>query len=236
MKYFFLLMLFLTAIKIHSQSGNWEEISNRFTWEIEYYSGNLYSIVEDSTLHGITISTNNGNTWNTLFEFTTDIWFNLLVIDKNGIFYGGSDYNNKVFRSIDGGENWEATSLHIKAFVLEVDSNNTLWASDIYKLYKSTDSGTTWDSLNFNAYSLNFNSNYGVMCLFSSREIYLTSDGGSTWDNIFPNEQFRDVIIDDENNIYTIGTSTSKVYKSADLGLSWNILYNNTLGYQITKI
>ena len=225
-------IVILTNSILIAQQISFDTLSIQIPRDIELFNGEIYV---NSVYDGLVKSTDNGVNWETVFTWNDSIYFNDFVIDKDGIFYAAEGYYDRIIKSYDFGNTWIQTSLiNIEAYVLEVDSNNTLWVSSISNLFKSSDGGENWDTINIPAYALDFNSDYGVLCThFNPREIYITSDSGITWNNIYQVQAsgFRKIRIDDNNDIYCAGDYS--FVKSTDLGNNWQTLFNNESSYEM---
>jgi photosystem II stability/assembly factor-like uncharacterized protein len=169
-----------------------------------------YGFILDS--FGLLKSTDGGATW----DFTTldANALNVLAIDPTSpaTLYVGTD--SGVLRSIDGGATWNLIGLakaNVNLLVIDPTQPNVLYAgtSGVYPdgpglkgLFRSTDSGATWLSIN---------------------------DGLGT---ILDTHTDVNALIVDPDNTATLyaGTAGYGVFKSADGGASW-ASYNNGLTY-----
>jgi hypothetical protein len=112
----------------------------------------------------------------------------------DGWFLGG------VFRSMDGGTSWSATSLRcsVENLAIESQNSNTLYAGTDCGLYKTTDGGESWiplytgggptyaiaiDPLNPNTIYINgsVNCTYMGQPACGPGQVYKSVDGGMNW-------------------------------------------------------
>ena len=121
-------------------------------------------------------------------------------------------------------------------------------------LYMSSNNGVTWTlkttcSAFIVVVATNANGNNVVICDANSN-ILLSSDSGDNWtvntinNVVLGNRSIVSVMMDSVQTIYIVtqpystnffgGTAgTSTIYKSADFGISWSEISNNTLGSDI---
>jgi len=129
-------------------------------------------------------TTNGGNTWTRINKYR----FGQIQFINSSIGYARNTgyYNNTIYKTIDGGENWipvfeintTITNFHF------LDENNGYLVGNSSLMYKTTDGGTTWQEItapygyfvNMKFYSPNIGyitEDYG--------QTYQTSNGGLSW-------------------------------------------------------
>lgn len=139
-------------------------------------------------------STDGGNTWTYLAS--TDNYgmstIQSMLVHPSGDVYMGA--NGGVFRSQDGGENWDIVK---PSFIcdMELSSDGILYASTSFSIFKSTtgDAGD-WQNLSGNGFPNNFNrvefsiskSNPAIIYVVGAingigSSVYKTSNRGETW-------------------------------------------------------
>lgn len=112
---------------------------------------------------GIWKSIDGGSSWTNLFDDFPQIGVSGIAIDPNNsqIIYiatGDDDaadsYSVGVFKSVDGGNNWNETGLNpstsninllMNEITIDPTDSNTIWVATSVGLQKSTDGGTTWE-------------------------------------------------------------------------------------------
>ncbi len=112
---------------------------------------------------GIWKSTNAGASWTNLFDDFPQIGVSGIAIDPNdtNIIYiatGDDDaadsYSVGVFKSLDGGANWQETGLNpsnsdvntlMNEIIIDPTNSDILWVATSSGLFKSTDAGNTWE-------------------------------------------------------------------------------------------
>jgi len=156
---------------------------------------------------GIWKSTDAGDSWASLFEEFLQIGVSSIAIDPNDsktiyIATGDDDaadsYSIGVYKSTDGGLNWQGTGLSIENeavfstwpnsrllsnLIIDPTDSNTIWAAGSFGIWKSTDAGDNWTSLlTANIGDLKMkpgdpNTLYAVAAAFGNGNYYRTEDG-----------------------------------------------------------
>lgn len=205
-------------------------------------SETIYSIAIDSNRvvyagtegSGILKSTDNGLTW--IQTNLQSYYINDLVVgSENRIF--AATWADNVWYSTDGGLNW-IQSYTVQAYLKSL-VRNTL--DHIYVgmepfginggVYKSTNNGLTWNSLNSGLFYLNnsmncFGSINDLTFVGTSRDgIYKSQNNKNTW------SRSTNGIFDTQNGSVTINvngsifvSTNSRIYKSTDRGENWKPL------------
>jgi len=182
---------------------------------------------------GVYYSTDNGENW--LQTTLTDKNLLSISINEDDHIFTGDWYNNKIYRSSDGGISWDTlgvsddTHQNIEAIV--TDTPGYIFAGTTGDprfskgVFRSSDNGESWIQVNNGLTDLNISS------LFVDYELNLyvgtyygggfkSTDLGETWNQIGPIiSQINDLIID-ENDIIYVGTE-NRVYRSTNFGDSW---------------
>jgi photosystem II stability/assembly factor-like uncharacterized protein len=145
------------------------------------------------------------------------------------------DFNNRVFKTLDGGNTWTSTRIPIKgANLLDIHclKNGTVFLAaggnaqmQTGYIIKSADGGRIWETTMTNNImqiaflddSTGFAAGYGG--------ILKTSDCGKTWETIstFP---ANDILFVDANNGYF--NFNRSLYKTVDGGKNWKLMKNIT--------
>ena len=187
-----------------------------------------------------------GETWNKIFlpDNTEKINVSIQFIDENNGCV--SNNNGEILKSDDGGMNWQVVKYNNigGARIAIFDESTVYFLSG--KLFRTYDSGLTWDSLlvstpnnymNNEMFFCNPNCGYittangtgGMM--ISEYPIMRTTNGGSTWQasEYLKSESngLRCVFFTDEKNGWVAG---SNIYKTDNGGESWNLDYSSKTG------
>jgi photosystem II stability/assembly factor-like uncharacterized protein len=197
---------------------------------------NIYA----STLSGMFISSNGGNTWH---PRSFPGYNSLKLFFKDPL--NGFAYGTDLLLTTDGGLSWSRVSNTIKDDIVKVDFIDKLngWALSYSKIYNTTNGGYNWseqfsfEGSNWKQLGLKFISPLKgwIATLYSA---FSTSDGGQTWDSMSVGNGFRffggDVDYYDSQlgvlcNIWKESVPGSNVYNipgiliTTDGGDSWQI-------------
>jgi photosystem II stability/assembly factor-like uncharacterized protein len=183
-------------------------------------SGNtLYA----GTDYGVYRTSNNGASWTQVIKGITNYNVNCLAVQGNTV-YAVTSLNGGVFRSADGGNQWQPTLRDASVYALLL-SNGNVYAGTYQKgLLVSSDEGKTWKPLN-NAWG----EPTTIRALYASgnllfvgtekKGIFSSTNNGASWiaindkDN---NEQLRDLNLD----IYAITVQNNLLFASSYL-MTW---------------
>ena len=152
---------------------------------------------------GIWKSTNGGSTWSPVLDNVsgigvTDIASASSTYSSNSVIYvstgdydGGDIKSIGVLKSTDGGNTFQSTALSFPLSDREVTSNlvviddNTVIVGTTYKIYKTTNGGTTWQVKKQSQYNDCFGrfiyDNGDMVCMGKWGDILYSSDDGDTW-------------------------------------------------------
>jgi len=200
-----------------------------------------------ATSDGIYVSVDGGTNWNRQNSGMMNSIARTVAVQNSGTGYlFAGVYGGGVLRSTNKGATWTPSNNgidnpYIRAIVADPKNSAVLFAGSVYGLYKSTDTGSTWQKLQlsnvFHDSLSPFNSNFedGTIKispvdshnLFVSAltgEFISSSDGGTTWNSI-PPPQVPPLLVEnaefDPVNASTLYWSGNGVWKSTDLGKSW---------------
>ena len=156
-----------------------------------------------------------------------------------------STFGPGILKSTDGGNTWSNIAqpdwaLQSRRLAVADNAPNVLYAATFYGVYRTTDSGTTWQLVN-TAYDP-----YGIaVSPIDWREVYISSkpfntmntiisktmDGGATWTTVGVFDSYDSIFDDNELSIAPSAPNTliytveqAKLYKTTDAGQSWSPL------------
>jgi photosystem II stability/assembly factor-like uncharacterized protein len=159
-----------------------------------------------------------------------------------------------IIRSVDGGETWAQTGLtDAQVFDLKIVDETTAYAAAYPDaIYRSTDSGITWEIVTQGIASQipssdpdpdsvtapilisvaidPFDSNK-ILAGFKNGGLMTSSDGGQSWQvsasGLIPEMSIVDIEADSENQgVFYLGSSNTGVYYSSNSGVTWTVLNN----------
>jgi photosystem II stability/assembly factor-like uncharacterized protein len=225
-------------------------------WQLQFYdpsmSGYMKYIEMFDSLNGIAIgdapapdkpslilkTTNGGTDWisqndSSLIGLSSfDLWRSVDFVDINiGYFYR----NNKIYKTINSGKDWEtiyenASSCLLKAYdenILLVEEPN---AGNFGTIHRTLDGGQNWESNQFDFLSWGSDIEYipgnPSNVWYASNSVSFSSDTGKTWTEEFSqgNTYFRDIVFTDENfgwllsNTISTGSNT-RIFRTTNGGL-----------------
>jgi len=181
-------------------------------------------------------STNQGQSWNTIYPGTENI--DCVLHGITGNIYLGSD---ALCRSADDGQTWDTLlypAPYIEYFkdILQI-SEDTLLAASINwvgdgGIYRSTNGGESWDwvlqdckvtTLASTSDNIIFSGTY--MCYDFGGNINRSNDQGQNWEVMLDSLMVESIAITPDNVIYfgrnTEGINNKGVYRSFDYGETW---------------
>lgn len=195
-------------------------------------------------------TSNGGITWEEQYYFDSVdpvfITFEYIkMFDINNGLALANDWNNLVpmfLKTTDGGDNWIQTTSEaigisgdIWRRVDFVDINIGYFFESIVnpqKLYKTTDSGNTWQETNFDGYAqvLKFyNEDIGIIANWN--KIYRTLDGGNNWTQTDSLERGWGIDIEfAQNDPSKVWLLADGLFFSSDTGFTWDLCIDKRAG------
>jgi len=178
---------------------------------IEFHKTNDSIIYIGTPGSGLWKTINKGKTWfsltsNTIINSVSDIEINPL--NQNMIYISSGDRNLAtssglgVFKSLDGGQTWEATGLqyfnfenkNVNCLLLNPNNPNIIFAATNYGILKSINAGVTWQLVleNYDIKDMEFKPNDFNTIYASSfdynggSKIFISKNGGNNFDISVP--------------------------------------------------
>ena len=197
-----------------------------------------------NTYYTMTVRTTNaGNTWDSVSNYNNINYVlspvqSMKFLDANtGYLIGNfTGIRNKasIFKTSNGGVNWNLTAPFIGANMFVIQNSNTLYIANASGIVaKTTNGGTNWNqslgSGNYDLKSTFFVDQNNGFAAGKSGEILRTSNGGLLWflSKYDPYTNFTNVYFTDVNTGWALGninqdTSTFNLYKTTNSGLYWS--------------
>jgi photosystem II stability/assembly factor-like uncharacterized protein len=193
---------------------------------------------------GISISTDNGNNWETLINNSSSANTKALAINKNGDLFAGTW--NGILRSTDNGFSWNSineglTDKFITSLAINADEN--IYAGSQYFLFESVDNGGHWNKINLGE-SLFITSvlitSKGIILVGGHAGLFKSTDNGKLWNNNNPgltNEYIYSLAETPSGDILAGTRFYGGVFRSTDDGKNWSNLNEDLKKfYQISSI
>ena len=227
--------LMVSSIEIDTEDNLYVVLSNEKVFYGEWSGNCIYR------------SLDNGDTWDNIFNSTSDeqyITSEIISNSKDNILFGTLD--GYIYRSVDKGEKWTKSKSGLQAGHVEclaINSDGELFAgmfqlashpdNCIGGIYSSKDNGNSWSII-----ETNLKSNIWPMCIEiktdgtmlveTNGNIYRSADNGQNWDlinNNLPEPRIHSMAINKDGDIF-VGPFNSSVYWSSSNGESWDKLSN----------
>jgi len=135
---------------------------------------------------------------------------------------------NTVLKTTNSGTDWVNSFLQGGHKDIKfVNENTGFICSDSGKIFKSTNAGVSWNSMNSGTVNhlmrMDFFDENTMMIAGFKRTIIKTTNSGMNWESLIPNHDTLDFYgckIVSENNYIVMGTG-SAIYRSTDAGMNW---------------
>lgn len=267
--FIFLLTLFFIT-PTYSNDKVWEYIGHPKCFSINSFlfnkDGDIFAstwwypsdgLLLDAAKNNIECSTDNGKTWDTVFEGGYAIVN--ITINKDGYIFATTW--NKIYKSIDNGNTWEITNSELPvSFIhtIAVNPEGHLYiganggSKNPLSNYRSIDNGYTWTKLDlesqvdkylFYSDSIIFASVHSGYYPNPSRCIYCSSDNGNTWKQVLYTEKTFgwSIVVNSKGHIFASVSGSNKnayggVYRSTDCGETWTQINNGLPDWSVSSI
>jgi photosystem II stability/assembly factor-like uncharacterized protein len=182
--------------------------------------------------HGTIVhSTDDGSTWveeQLVGSYLKDIFY---INSSVGFTVGIESFIGKIFRTTDGGKNWDSVkNVPLVDYYEKIKFSNDYvgFVSSNNGIYKSEDTGNTWNLIKPGTFqTLEVYNN----CIWTSvvNQIVFSTDCGLTWNNIQVYEIINFIIRSVESIVFInekfgwICVNDGRIYKTLDGGFSWEL-------------
>ena len=185
-------LTFPNPFKTDENNLNWEQLFDLTYPETRYNFTDIKFLNDDEAIaiaEGKIYKTNDkGNNWTITSQLDEQYTVTSMeLISENEVRILGDTYFHK---TVDGGQNWTTTSIPdlvtSSGWLRKIYSynENLIWAyGDISTVIRSTDGGTTWETIEFDlngVSNINFISETEGYLSYLDK-VYATYDGGNTW-------------------------------------------------------
>ncbi|MCX6159676.1 MAG: YCF48-related protein [Ignavibacteriae bacterium] len=244
---------FSHVLKSTNSGLNWSVKSRNTDYnfsQITFVDNNTGFVISDSDSGKIFRTTNYGNNWdlsigNSKYYFKKISFANSSTGCVIGSPYANANYNSKILRTTDSGDNWSEinNSLNISAFTIQfIDQQNGFIGCDSDRLLVTSNAGLNWNlvtlshSIPFDIEGISFiNNSTGWLSGHKTYSIYpnnfernilwKTTNAGGNWNIIYDSIGFRrNYLIQfvTENTGFKTSNTGSKVYfKTINGGANW---------------
>ncbi|MCF6169996.1 MAG: hypothetical protein L3J66_03355 [Bacteroidales bacterium] len=187
--------------------------------------------------YGLFRTLNYGNTWELIEVDTASSYVSIFTIRYNSddvLFIGA---NSRIYRSVNDGESFEKVLTGVDNILkINFSPGNEIFAVGWSYIFRSTDAGTTWDTLyhtNSNLYfaDIDFGLNGEIYTVGGSFDgpgtgsgFHRSLDNGISWENIGIVDLHLHCIEVNTNGVIIVGGEGANMYRSNDNGENWTYI------------
>jgi len=242
-----------TLLSVDNSGNQWNTINTGFTnhfYCMEWYNNSAFIGGGTYSNSGIILkSSDGGQTWS---EIELGSLKNVNDIElKNGFGYFVGE-NGSIFKTIDGGTSWQASSSNITSSLYGVavlNDNTAIAVGSPGKILRTTNNGVSWSLISCpvnlpinNVLFIDEVIGFGVC---HNGTIIKTTDGGLSWTSTVINEASSLMTICKNGGDIYVADMSGQIFKSIDQGTSWvknlnnysnaiySIKFNNNIGYAV---
>ena len=205
--------------------AQWHEASN-----VASNSQNVYTLASDGTnifagtgSAGISLSTNNGNSWNAVNNGLTNTGFGTIIIDGTNIFAGDSS----IFISNNNGAQWTNVSNGLPKTTVNAlvkCGSNIFAGTQNNGVYISTNNGTLWTAAN-NGFTGQISAlatcGTTIFAGAPNHGVYVSTNNGGNWTSQNTGLTNTDVHAIAVSGSYIFVGTSSGVFMSTNNGALW---------------
>ena len=204
----------------------------------------VLGISSTPVLNNIYRTTNGGKKWDYLL-YHNPTYISFFVFDRSEpeAVYSALT-QGKLNRSFNYGATWDVVNFQdstpggnsIYSLAIPNNDSNLLYLSSVYGVYKSTDKGETWDSLNistdenYNELFLDPGNSQTLYSVIKNKGVFKSIDGGTEWIekndglNTLNVSSYVDLKINPKNTEEIFLTTDSSLYRTTNGGDSWSFI------------
>jgi photosystem II stability/assembly factor-like uncharacterized protein len=229
--------VFTAGIYRSTDMGNtWTSLNNGLNFPVIncLYSsndGNLFA----GTYNNLYLSTDFGEFWFSIkTSGLTYSWIQSVLTNSSGDIFAGTLGGGIYFSSITG-NSWEVRSQGLNRAVIRkllVEDELMFCAAYGSGIFRSSNNGANWEKVNGSISSLNINTLFrhidGSLFTGTSGGTYRSTDNGETW--VFSTSVSANTFASNTLGYIFAGQQGNGLYRSTDLGISWENI-NNGISY-----
>ncbi len=237
-------LFLLSTIAAYSQNF-WQQagLDTLYVNEIIACEGDSVYGVSNSDIY---ISNNKGANWSYLSQIDS-LEIRELIRGNNTNLYACGFYSKGIYISTDKGENWKTKNIGLTDLNIEdifIAANGELFAISYKTIYKSYDEGENWNvlyNLPDTSSGIEFivvNDDGVIFCGGDLGVLIRSNDNGITWHSIkngLAADYFSDLTIG-ANNFIFLGVDDFGIYRSTNLGDSWELQNNSGKFYDVRSL
>lgn len=195
---------------------------------VESYGSSIFIGTEG---YGLFVSQNNGNTWNNI-NFTPPA-INALAFTQEGRLIIGDFYSDNY------GESWHISKFSYGSHYIEsiaIDSRGNIFMPEAFGVYKSTNSGISYDFIRINGVgaqssSIVSNEEDVLFAVYHHDGVYRSQNDGLSWVKVLDKSSWLRTLIANQNKLL-LGTDEG-LFISEDSGETWKMSSMNKSVFSI---
>lgn len=215
----------------YSNDGiNWNETTNGIKIKSINHLVKHGSAIYAADYGDIYKTENNGSTWTKLdFMYST-----ISLLSHNDYLYVSSHIYNRIYRTSDGGSNWDYLTIeddkYLLVYIIAAKDNYLFAGTDNGSIYRSSNNGQNWsitdndfNGLKVNSIIINNNNIYAGASSSWGRygQVFMSSNNGDSWNAIGDSIYYGVKILGSkEGTIYA--SSARNLYTFNSDGSNWN--------------
>lgn len=220
-----------TIVKSTDNASSWTRLNSGTTeklWGISSTpSGNLFAFGENKT---VLKSTNGGTTWvssNNGFDRTEANQGEIKFLNDQ-VGFIAFDY---IYKTTNGGASWTKVLDTLTSWSIEPITDQIIYASGLWGVFKSTDGGNSWSNINKQYkifWGFDFLDPLNGIAAYQDFYAYKTMDGGAAWTRKrLDDMELRDAAMVDLQTMYVVGKN-GMIGKTSDGTENWEFVNSQT--------
>jgi photosystem II stability/assembly factor-like uncharacterized protein len=175
-----------------------------------------------------------------------DIWRRVDFVDINTGYFFSSGGIGKLYKTINGGKDWQVFNDTIFCNVLKGFDENIFLCEEATAslagiIHRTIDGGQNWESEQFDfldwGYDIEFTAGNSSNVWCASAPLSFSSDTGRTWVKEFnaPNGLFLDIVFTDENNGWLfegVSRELINIYRTTNGGIGGIVSVDNEIDFR----